>query len=217
MSKENNIMRTRKGAFKKGESITIMTFNISSKALFNLSGEALKLYMLFLLNGKKSSPNKSKFAKMMKKSPRSVDTYYKELKDKGFLKIVQIGYNRYKYDFDLNGNVDYKFEQKIKDIKTIEPIEEENIEKEPIKVEVKEQETPTAMKEFNFEVIETAKEITEFEDFAVLENVYWQLSNDSKIIVVNILVERYKKEEYIREAIEWVFEKIDKEELLNGK
>lgn len=220
--RELNVMRTRRKAFKKGESVTIMNFQISSKALFQLSGEALKLYMMFLLNGKKSEPSKKKFARMMKKSVRSIDTYYSELKEKGFLNIVQIGYNRYRYDFDLNGNIDHDFE---KDKEEPKKKKEESTAGMwlPGGGEVGEPElisaieTPETVSHFNKEVIETSKEIMEFEDFAVLETVYWQLPDKDKKEVVNILVKRYQKEEFIKDAIEWIFEKIDKEELLNGE
>lgn len=220
--RELNVMRTRRKAFKKGESVTLMNFSISSKALFQLSGEALKLYMLFLLNGKKSEPSKKKFARMMKKSERTIDNYYKELKEKGFLNIVQIGYNRYRYDFDLNGNVNHDFKQEIEEVKQInqEPVGPTlepggGLVGEPIKI--KPEETLESVIKFNKEVIETSKEIIEFEDFAVLENIYWQLPEEAKEEVVKILLSRYKKEEYIKEAIEWVLEKIEKEDLLNEK
>lgn len=220
--RELNVMRTRKKAFKKGESVTMMNFQISSKALFQLSGEALKLYMMFLLNGKKSEPSKKKFSRMMKKSVRSIDTYYSELKEKGFLKIVQIGYNRYRYDFDLNGNIDHDFG---KDKEEPKKKKEESTAGTwlPGGGEVGEPElisaieTPETVSDFNKEVIETSKEIMEFEDFAVLETVYWQLPDRDKKEVVNILLKRYQKEEFIKDAIEWIFEKIDKEELLNGE
>lgn len=215
-ARELNVMRTRRKAFKKGESVTIMNFAVSSKALFQLSGEALKLYMFFLLNGKKSEPSKKKFARMMKKSERTIDNYYKELKEKGFLDIVQIGYNRYRYDFDINGNVNHDFNQEIKEIKQVGTEEEVSVKKE-VQVEVVETETTEQIEEFNLDIVELSKEIMEFEDFAVLENVYWQLEKQYQDQVIKILVHRYNNEEYIKEAIEWVFEKINKEELLNGK
>lgn len=215
-ARELNVMRTRRKAFKKGESVTIMNFAVSSKALFQLSGEALKLYMFFLLNGKKSEPSKKKFARMMKKSERTIDNYYKELKEKGFLDIVQIGYNRYRYDFDINGNVNHDFNQEIKEIKQVGTEEEVPVKKE-VQVEVVETETTEQIEEFNLDIVELSKEIMEFEDFAVLENVYWQLEKQYQDQVIKILVHRYNNEEYIKEAIEWVFEKINKEELLNGK
>lgn len=201
-TRKKNFMTKRKKNYSK-EFQTMFNIGISSKALFGLSPGPLKLYMMFVLNGRKSEPSISRFSKMSGFSPRTISRYYEELKEKGFLKITPIGVKRYKYEFDPYGNVNKVFKKKEE-----KPIEEEVKE---ILVEKDKVETPAIEKEPVVEInefVERSKDIEEYEDFAILENHYWNLDRDLQKEIVSILEKRYEIELHNRDALEWFLNKV---------
>lgn len=206
MSRPKNVIRnTRK--FKKKKKIALFNVAISSEAVFKLSPGAFKLYFFFIINGKKNEPSIPRFANLMNMSERTISRYYKELKDKGFIKLTQIGLNRYMYDFDINGNVDVVYEKrKPVTVETIKPPEEEVI-VEPTE-EVMEPIYEEEVTDDHTEYIEYAKTIVEYEDFAVLDNNFWTLPQTVKNEIISILIERQKSEPKIKDQLEWILNKI---------
>lgn len=201
-SRKKNFITKRKKNFGK-EFKTMFNIGVSSKALFELSPNALKLYMMFVINGKKTEPSIARFAKMTKMSPRTISRYYEELKEKNFLKITPIGINRYKYEFDPYGNIDIPYRKKVTEEVT-EETKVEYVEKE-IEEAVIEEKIET---EKDFTYLQKAQTIQEYEDFAILENYYWTLDTDTQTSIVSILRKRYEKEPNNRDAIEWFLNKI---------
>jgi DNA-binding transcriptional regulator YhcF (GntR family) len=199
--KKRNFMKKSKYNFKRGEKFeTVFHLSISSKAIFKLSDSALKLYILFVLNGKKNPPSIKLFANRMKKSERTISRIYDELKEKNFLKIQCISPKKYKYVFDMNGNVNYDYKEEK------EKHEQKLIEKE---VDVKEIENEEHFEEdFNQEVFEKAKTIKEYEDFAILENIFWNLKPKERKEIVSIIEKRKVLETDSKEVIDWFLEKV---------
>ena len=205
MSRKRNFMTKRKKNYS-GQFQTMFNIGVSSRALFNLSPNGLKLYMFFVLNGKTNEPNIGRFAKMMKVSPRSVSRYYEELKEKNFLKITPIGINRYKYEFDPWGDVNKVFKKPKKDMPIKDNIK--FVEKEKEKADVVEDQKPIPIIEKINEFVEKSKEIKEYEDFAILENQYWLLEKENQKKIVKILEERLLAEPMSKEPIEWFLNKV---------
>lgn len=198
---KKNFVKKTKFNFKKEEGFTtVFHLGLSSKAVFELSEPALKLYILFVLHGKKNPPSLKLFAGRMKKSERTVSRYYEELKEKGFLKITCINTNTYKYEFDFNGNVDVNPKEKIK-LEENQYIEE----KADVPVEVFEKAKERLEESL---AIQKSKTIKEYEDFAILENIFWQCPDKDKKQIIDILEERSKNENLSREAIDWFLNKV---------
>jgi DNA-binding transcriptional regulator YhcF (GntR family) len=205
MATKKNFMKRSKNNFKKGgEFQTVFHLGISSKAVFTLSEQALKLYILFVLHGKRNPPSMKLFAARMKKSERTVSRLYEELKEKKFLTIECIRPKVYKYVFDSNGNVDYKPKEDKKEFELIEkPIEELDNEEVEIIEDIE-----NIDEDEDEDIFEKARTIMEYEDFAVLENIFWELAPKSREKIVSILEERFKKEPQSKEVLEWFLEKV---------
>ena len=207
--KKKNFIRKSNYNFKKSDGFTtVFHLNISSKAMFNLSDGAFKLYNMFLLNGRKNTPTIRTFAQRLKRSERTVSRYYDELKEKGFLELVCVSPKVYEYKFDLNGNLGHsiKEETKVENEKIL--VEKQIEEEERLDQEVLEEKVVTPMEEEEKLIIKKTKTILEYEDFAVLENMYWSLDNKVKDKVKKILNDRKEKEPNSKEVIEWFLEKI---------
>ena len=58
------------------------------------------------------------------------------------------------------------------------------------------------------DIFDKARTIMEYEDFAVLENIFWDLVPDSRETIVSILEERFKKEPQSKDVLEWFLEKV---------
>jgi DNA-binding transcriptional regulator YhcF (GntR family) len=204
MATKKNFMKRSKNNFKKGgEFQTVFHLGLSSKAVFNLSEEALKLYIMFVLHGKKNPPSIKLFAARMKKSERTISRLYEELKEKKFLKIVCVRPKVFQYIFDSNGNVDYEPKEEKKKIQLVE--KEELIEEELIEEVFEEELDETKEDDIIFEKAET---IMEYEDFAVLENIFWELSSTSREKIISIMEKRIKKEPQSKQVLEWFLEKV---------
>lgn len=175
--------------------------SISSKALFNLSDQALKLYIFFLLQGKGKYISTKTLAVRLKKSERSVQRYRDELKELGFLRVHMITPTKFQYTFDPKGLLNE--EVKVKKRKEIELVEETEKEIKEVEVEVEVTEEQT---EENF-ILEKARTIIDYSDFAILENKYWNFDDETKKQIKSILENRFKKELENREAIEWFLDK----------
>lgn len=197
--KKVNFIRKYKHDYRRGEKEVTFNFSVASKALFNLSGDALKLYLLLILNGKRAEPSVKRFAKMMNKSERTISRIYNELKEKDFLKITPIGINRYKYDFDPFGKV--SIPKKPKGYKA-----EKEIVQEPQEI-IKDVVASTKPKtKIN---LEKAKTIKEYEDFAILENFYWTLPKEEQKEILEVLKERIKIETDSKDPIQWFLDKTE--------
>jgi len=197
---KKNFVKNIKYNFKKNEGFkTVFHVSISSKAMFELSESALKLYIMFVLNGKKNVPSIKVFAKRINKSERTVSRLYQELKEKGFLLIHCVSPKVYQYTFDYNGNIGYK---KTK-IKPGEVLEEYSEVKEEVFQEVKE-----ILDSKDQELLEKAKTIMEYEDFAIMENIYWTLSEKLRSQILSIMEERIKVESDSIEVLTWFIEKV---------
>ena len=206
-SSKKNFIRRSKYNFKGEKFETIFHLGVSSKALFNLSEGALKLYMMFLLHGKRNPPSAQIFANRMKKSVRTISRLYEELKENGFLKIECVQPKVYRYTFDSNGNVNYvpKKEKLVLEKDLLIP-----------KEEIEEQTQEFSQDDFNKEIVEEERNIifdkvetiVEYEDFAVLENIYWTLEDKDRKMVVDILEQRSIDEPASREVIDWFLEKV---------
>lgn len=203
MANKRNFMKKSKNNFRKGgEFATVFHLGISSKAVFTLSEQALKLYILFVLHGKRNPPSMKLFAARMKKSERTVSRLYEELKEKRFLTIECVRPKVYKYVFDSNGNVGYSLKKEKQKVELVEkPIEElENDEEVEIVEEIEESNDD--------DIFDKARTIMEYEDFAVLENIFWDLIPDSRETIISILEERFKKEPQSKDVLEWFLEKV---------
>lgn len=213
MSKKpkKNIMKNIKYNFKKDSGFkTVFNVAISSKALFGLSDGALKLYIMFILNGKKNVPSIKIFSKRLGKSERTVSRLYQELKEKGFLKIHCINPKVYQYTFDHNGNIGYK-KPKVENKVIIEKNTKEEVIRLEEKSEVKESlfdKVSDRLEKANQEYLDKAKTILEYEDFAVLENIYWDLNTKVRAQVLNIIEDRLEKEPHSKEVLTWFIEKV---------
>lgn len=171
--------------------------SISSKAMFKLSSEGLKLYMMLLMHGKGKYISMRTLAYRMEKSERTIQRYAEELKEKGFLRIIMIEPKKFQYLFDYRGMLNEITKPKAKETK-VEFVEEE-VNEEIIVVE--EEQT-----EQDF-VLEKAKTIIDYTDFAILENKFWLFDDDLKKSVIKTLENRLEKELENREAIEWFLDK----------
>jgi len=202
MKKEpkKNFMKNVKYNFKKDKGFkTVFHISISSKAMFQLTDGALKLYMMFVLNGKKNMPSIKVFAKRIGKSERTVSRLYQELKEKGFLKIHCVSPKIYQYTFDYNGNIGYK-KTKIKPGEVLEEYTETP--EETIK-EVKE-----ILNSEDTIYLDKAKTIMEYEDFAVMENIFWDLSQELRNQILNIMEQRLKTEPGSKQVLTWFIDKV---------
>ncbi|NCC71047.1 helix-turn-helix domain-containing protein [bacterium] len=197
---KKNFVKNVKYNFKKNEGFkTVFHISISSKAMFGLTDGALKLYMMFILNGKKNIPSIKTFAKRIGKSERTVSRLYQELKEKGFLKIHCVSPKVYQYTFDYNGNIGYK--KNI--IKPGEVLEEYTETSEETFKEVEE-----ILNNKDIELLDKAKTIMEYEDFAVMENIYWTLSQELRNQILNIMENRIKVEPESEQVLTWFIEKV---------
>lgn len=207
--KKKNFIRKSNYNFKKSDGFTtVFHLNISSKAMFNLSDGAFKLYNMFLLNGRKNTPTIRTFAQRLKKSERTISRYYDELKEKGFLELVCVSPKVYEYKFDLNGNLGHSIKEETKLEEEKQLIEKEILESEKLDQEIIKEKIVTPMQEEEKLVLKKAKTILEYEDFAVLENMYWSLDNKVKDKIKSILNERKQKEPNSIDVIDWFLEKI---------
>ena len=213
MSKKpkKNFMKNIKYNFKKDKSFqTVFNIAISSKALFGLSESALKLYIMFVLNGKKNVPSIKIFSKRMGKSERTISRLYEELKEKGFLKIHCVNPKVYQYTFDYNGNIGYKKPKKEKTTTLEETTKEKIVVLEETK-NVEEnifEEVADRLDETNQTYLDKAATIVEYEDFAVLENIYWNLDTNIRSKVLKIVEDRLDKEPNSKEVLTWFIEKV---------
>lgn len=207
--RKKNFITKRKKNYS-GKFQTMFNIGVSSKALFGLSPNALKIYMLLVLNGKKTEPSIARFSKMSGMSERTISRYYQELKDKDYLKITSIGINRYKYEFDPYGDINRTFkkqkEEAVLDIKTVEDVREE---KEIVSPVVEAKEELSQYDKVAIELIDKSQTIQEYEDFAVLENLYWTIDESNRDTIKRILNDRLQKEPHNKDAIEWFLNKVE--------
>ncbi|NCU41864.1 MAG: hypothetical protein EOM19_04045 [Candidatus Moranbacteria bacterium] len=205
MANKKNFIQKSKYNFKKDEKFqTVFHLGISSKAVFELSEQALKLYIMFILHGKRNPPSIKLFAARMRKSERTVSRLYEELKEKNFLSIVCVRPKVYKYVFDSNGNIGHSFKKEKEKIELVEK------EKEEIKesVAIEEEAVEEVVEENDENIFEKAKTIMEYEDFAVLENIFWELKKPSREKITSIIEKRMKSEPRHKEVFEWFLEKV---------
>ena len=204
VKKRNFVKKSQFNFDKKDGFTTMFHMSLSSKAVFGLSEGALKLYVMFVLHGKRNPPTVKLFANRMGKSERTISRYYEELKEKGFLKLTCLRPKVYKYEFDFNGNVNYDMkEEKIK----FE--EEKEIEKEVMEVLKQEKIEEEIKKEEEKIYLQKAKTIEEYEDFAVLENIYWTVDKSEREKIFSILKLRMSKEPKNKEVIKWFLDKVE--------
>jgi DNA-binding transcriptional regulator YhcF (GntR family) len=203
MPKRNFIKKIKQD--KKENFNTVFHIGINSDALFKLSDGALKLYIMFILNGKKTPPSLRVFSNRINKSERTVSRYYDELKEFGFLKMICVKPKVYQYIFDSNGGLiemeTKKIEKKIE--KEIQASQEtiditKHAEEIVIKKEVRENEY----------IFDKAKSIKEYEDFAILENIFWTLQEDERKEIISIIENRIKKEVSLKNVFQWFLEKV---------
>lgn len=187
---------------KNQEWQTDFHLSISSKAMFELSDTALKLYMILLMHGKGKYISTKTLAYRLKKSERSIQRYRDELKEKGFLKVVMIEPKKFQYIFDYKGmlNEVTKHKEETKEIEYFEEEKEEIIIEEEI-VEIEEEASETDF------ILTKARTIIDYTDFAILENKFWTFEEETKNKIIEILKIRLEKEPNNKEVIEWFLDK----------
>jgi hypothetical protein len=161
--------------------------------------------MLFVLHGKNNPPSIKMFALRMKKSERTVSRLYEELKEKNFLKIECLKPKVYRYFFDPNGNVN--FEKPVETEETVREFEEKEQEEMYSYKETKVSEQEEVKEKENL-IIEKAKTIQEYEDFAILENFFWELNGKEREKIILIIEERIEKEANLKEVLSWFLQKV---------
>lgn len=183
---------------------------VNSKAFFGLSEPAFKLYCSLILQGKNQFTSLKFLADRVGKSVRQVQRDKKELEENGFLKIVRVMPTKYEYVFDYNGRLlDKKPEVKPieKEFEIIKNEKNQDLEKQ-IKVENEVEEISIDKNEDDY-ILEKTKTIFEYSDFAILHNMFWQLSDDLKKSIREIIKERLIKEPQNKQQLSWINEKIN--------
>ncbi len=202
----NNYIKKIKHNFNPADDgwTTEFFLKISSKAVFGLSDQAFKMYIFLMLLGDKKFTSMSLLAKRMKKSERQVQRIAEELKEKNFLKLVRFEPKKYQWLFDINGNLDKPIKEQERRI-VEEQKEIEAIYEQPTKDEIEKQQDEQ-ISEINKLILEKAKTIVEYPDFAILANKYWEVDDQMKEKIKEIIIKRLSKEPENARALTWFME-----------
>lgn len=214
--KQNFIKHIKKKPYRHDDKWrTDFHFAINSKAFFGLSEQAFKLYCSLILQGKNRFTSLNLLAGRVNKSVRQIQRIKEELEINGFLKIIRIGPKTYEYIFDYSGRLNEKkpepkvIEKEYELVEKEKSIYEEDIE-EPIKnfEDMAEKVKKEPKTDEDLLVIEKAKTIVEYSDFAILNNKFWGLKESTKKEIIKIIEERIKNESQNRNQLNWIYERI---------
>lgn len=214
--KQNFIKHIKKKAYRHDDKWkTDFHFAVNSKAFFGLSEQAFKLYCSLILQGKNKFTSLSLLAGRVNKSVRQVQRIKEELEINGFLKIIRVKPTTYEYIFDYSGRLNEKkpetkaIEKEYEIIEKPKVIHEEHSE---VPIEILEKAVEKIKEEPKIDedllVIEKAKTIVEYSDFAILNNKFWGLKETTKKEIIKIIEERIKNESQNRNQLKWIYERI---------
>src|SRR5690606_10985596 len=133
----------------------------------------------------------------------------------GFLKIIRIRPTTYEYIFDYSDRLHEKKPETKAVEKEYEIIEAQKMIHEEY-ADVSSENLDTLVERVKEEpkvdedllVIEKAKTIVEYSDFAILNNKFWGLKESTKKEIIKIIEERIQNESQNRDQLNWFYERV---------